>query len=259
MLRLRRFGEARSRRQSAHRHSPRLLCVSLSLRLLALKMKTLLLLPFFSSIVFAGSNADKILTEYYQAVSSEISQNTQSLGMDGVLEKYDELGKKYLLANKEDLHKKAVEDYLNLPELDFVVLEKQERIAWIQSSQFKKGNTIEPGLAKTPLDQVVLFFSESGYNIPPFDRTVLATLWWDPVKAARTIRELSFRRHLPPTDVEQRKFIEQYTPPMLFRLGKDGEHPCIAFFDGRELFALDLTYMKEGLYALAALKWVKMK
>jgi len=226
-------------------------------------MKILLLLV---AAVFLGScmacaetPAEKALVQYYQADAKEITPNVQSLGIDGVLRKYDELGTKYLLANKEDLHKKAVEDYLKLPELKFAILEKQERIAWIESRQFRRGDAIEPGLAKTPLDQVVLFFAEYGYSIPPFDRTVLATLWWDPVKAARTIRELSFRRYLPPEDVEHRKFLEQYTAPMLFRLGKDGENPCVIFFDGQELFALDLIYLKEGIYALKALKWVKIK
>ena len=109
------------------------------------------------------------------------------------------------------------------------------------------------------MDQIVLIFCEAGYGIPPFNRTVLATLWWDPVRAGRTIRELTFRRHLQPDDVERRKFIEQYSPPLVFRTGSDAEHPAVAFFDGQEYFVTELKYMDEGIYALTALKWFRMK
>jgi hypothetical protein len=223
------------------------------------KMKRLILLPLLTSWAFAEP-VDKILTDYYRAVATEIAKDPRSLGgMEGLLKKYEELGKEHLLKNKEALHKKAVADYLALPILEFAVLEKEERIAWIKASKFDDGKTVRPELAKTALDNVVLMFSESGYEIPPFNRTVFSTLWWSPVKAARTVRELSFRRHLEPKDVERRKFVEQHSPPLIFRIGDDGEKPCIVFFDGAELFALNLQYMEDGIYCVSALKWVKLK
>ena len=87
-------------------------------------MKRPLLLPLLLGFAFqlstalAATDADKILTAYYTLVGKEIAANPKSLGMDGVLQKYDDLGKKMLLANKDVLHKKAVQDYLALPVLD---------------------------------------------------------------------------------------------------------------------------------------------
>jgi len=225
-------------------------------------MKKLLLLPFLLSIALAAEpqqDADKILSDYYKAVAKEIAADPKSLGMDEVLKRYDDLGKKLLLANKAVLHKKAVADYLALPLMDAKTFDKLDRIAWKESKTFEDGKVVKPGLAKDDMDKIVLFFSESGYGIPPFDKTVFATLWWNPIRAGSTIRELTFRQHLPPDDTERRKFIEQYSPPLLYRTNADGEHPAIAFFDGQEYFVTELKYMDEGIYALTALKWFRVK
>jgi hypothetical protein len=223
-------------------------------------MKILVALQLLTSIAFGASEADTVLTNYYKAVAAQIGKDPRSLGgMDGVLKKYDELGQEFLLKNKDVLHRKAVADYLNLPALDFGALEEQERIVWKNASAFIDGDTVNVGAAKDDMDQTVLMFCEAGYGIPPFDQTVLATLWWDPQRAARTLRELILRRHLPPEDVERRKFVEQYSPPLVFRSGTNGEMPGIAFFDGKEIFAVELKHIDAGIYALAAIKWVRMK
>ncbi len=223
-------------------------------------MKCLLIFPFLVSFVLAQPSADEILADYYKEVGLKIAKNPGELGsMDGILKKYEELGKKHLFKNKETLHKKAVKDYLALPELTFTELKNEEKIAWIENSKFVKGDVIDHSLVKTGLENLTLMFDKSGYGNIPFDRHVLSTQWWSPKKVVKTVRELAYNEHLKPNDIERRKFVEQYNSPLFYRVGNDGEAPCIVMFDGLELFAVNLKYVEQGIYCVTALKWVKLK
>ncbi len=200
--------------------------------------------------------ADEIIDQYMQAVQKEIGENPRALGQDGVLRKFEELGKKHLLKNKEILHRKAAEQYVKLDELKLSgVLAQIKQTP--RAEQRGREIVISPNDDK--LKQMVQMFSEGGYGVPPFGRHVLATRWWDPEVAARTIRELTFRHMLDKDESEKRKFLEQYAPPRIYRANGDAETPVIVFYDGQEVFVVELKYIQEGIYVATSLAWSKPK
>jgi len=223
--------------------------------------KSLLLFLFLTSVcAYAASDADKILSDYYRAVAKEIGDNPRKLGgQDAILTKYEELGEKYLLANKTALHKKAAEIFTSLPRLEGVDIEKLKRIAWKDSKQFIDGDAVRYDKTKDKLDDLILSFHEYSYGVPPFSRHLFVTRWWNPVEAGQRLRELVFKKQLSREDLERRNFNEQFSPPLVYRMNDDVEKPSIAFFDGREYFILELKYTDVGIYSLAALKWVSEK
>ena len=103
-------------------------------------------------------------------------------------------------------------------------------------------------------EEMVTMFCEPGYNIPPFDRHALATRWWDPQVAADTIRELTFKQGLSEDEVAKRKFMEQYAPPAVYRINDDPKQLMFVYVDGKEAFAIELTYTKHGKYAPRSLR-----
>lgn len=207
-----------------------------------------------------GQNADVVIYNYLREVQKTIGKDPRALGQEGILRKFHELGQKHLLKNKEVLHRKASKDYLRLDELTFIKPDGKKRIVWRTVDEFrgKHGEIIVP----PPADQAGQFlsmFMEEGYGIPPFDRHAIATTWWDPVVAARTIRELAFRQRLGREESDKRQFLEQFAAPRLYRLSDDPNKPSVAFLDGRELFVADLEYTEIGIYALRGLRWVKLE
>ena len=225
-------------------------------------MKKLLfsLLCLINVSIYAAFEADKILSDYYRAVAREIGDNPRKLGgQDAILAKYEELGEKYLLANKAVLHKKAAEIFANLPLMEGVTIEKLKRIAWKDSKQFIDGNAVRYDKTKDKLDELILMFHEYNYGITPFDRHLFVTRWWNPVEVGQRLRELVFKKQLSREDLERRNFIEQFSPPLVYRMNDDVKKPSIAFFDGREYFVVELKYIDEGIYTLVILKWVTEK
>jgi hypothetical protein len=184
-------------------------------------------------------DADAILRAYVVDVAEKIGENPRALGsQDAILKKYQELGEKHLLANKEILHKKAATDYLKLdvwsPPKNYVIKPRPE--------------------SAEALKEFEDIFSK-GYGVPPYDYHVFATLWWDPQHAAKVLRELVTKRLFSRDDVERRKFLEQFVAPRVYRQNGDGEHPVICYFDGKELCVVKLAYTEIGIYALEKLEW----
>ena len=183
--------------------------------------------------------AEKVIRTYLNEVAKEIGTDPRSLGgMEEVLKKFHELGEKHLLANKEILHGKAAADYKKLD-------------VW----KVRPGYELKPKPQQVAkLKDIQLMFS-TGYGIPPYGRHSFATLWWEPLFAAKTIRELSFRQALTEDGVEKRKFMEQYAVPRVYRQSDDAEEPIISFYDGKELFVVSLKYTDVGIYALKKIEW----
>ena len=183
--------------------------------------------------------AEEVIRTYLNDVAKEIGENPRSLGgMDAVLKKFHELGEKHLLSNKEILHGKASADYKKLD-------------VW----KIRPGYVLKPKTEQVAkLKDIQLMFS-GGYGIPPYGRHSFATLWWEPLFAAKTIRELSFREVFTEDGFEKRKFMEQYAVPRVYRQSADAEKPIISFYDGKELFVVSLKYTDVGIYALKKIEW----
>lgn len=187
--------------------------------------------------------ADKVIRNYMIAVSDQIGGRLQELGsQDAILKKFEELGEKHLLANKDVLHSKAKAEYLKLQ-------------VWTM------GENVKLEAIKTDSKEIAEFqvIFSGGHGIPPYDRHTFTTKWWEPEFAAKTLRELVFRQALSEKEVERRKFIEQFSAPQLYRRNDDIEKPSLAYFDGKELFVVNLKYTELGIYALEKIEWFTYK
>lgn len=183
--------------------------------------------------------AEQILRGYMVAVADEIGGKLQELGgQEAVLKKFEELGKKHLLTNKDVLHKKAAADYLKL---DVWTLGEKQKLV--------------PTAKHDKSIQAFKDIFSGGHGIPPYDYRTLTTKWWDPEFVAKTLRELLFRQAFEKGEVERRKFIEQYLVPRLYRQNDDIEKPLLAYFDGKELVVFSLKYTEIGIYALENIEW----
>ena len=60
------------------------------------------------------------------------------------------------------------------------------------------------------------------------------------------------------TRIEKRKFLQQYAVPRMYRLSNDPENPSIGFYDGKELFVVDLDYADIEIYCLKGIRWVEI-
>jgi hypothetical protein len=158
---------------------------------------------------------------------------------DAGLLKLQELGEKHLLKNKEVLHKKASADYLRLP-------------LWKEDSTVKLEAIHKDDQA---LKHLVEAFGEKGYGIERRSWEYRTTLWWEPEVAATAVRQLAHRRILDHSDMVDKQVFANYAKPRIYRQGDDPEHPIIAFFDGTELFVVQLGYTKLGIYAVEGIDW----
>ncbi len=192
------------------------------------------------SLAAEPDRADAVIRAYLTDVAGQIGKDPRSLGgMDAVTKRFHELGEKHLLENKGILHKKAARDYLKLD-------------PWKLGAGYEMKSRRDEMKQLTEIEEI---FQKGGYGIPPYGRHTFATLWWDPHFAAKTLRELAFKRNLSKDEVEKRKFMEQYAAPRVYRQSDDPDKPAIAFFDGKELFVVRLIYTDVGIYALEKIEW----
>jgi hypothetical protein len=207
--------------------------------------------------VWAQEPADRVLQDYHRAIQSEVFSDYPNLSPEQIHRKMVDLGNACLLAHIEELHPRAVQRYMSLPELAGIKLEKLVRLGWCERKELLDGDVLRPELAKTPLDQVLVFFSPESLGTALQHRANPAA-WWDPVTAARDMQKMLFLRMLDEDDLGEREHIGRYAPNLMYRMNSDAEHPVVAFFDGRELLALQLCCHVTGQYTLQSIKWVMM-
>lgn len=183
--------------------------------------------------------ADEVIRNYMIAVTDQIGNRLEELGgQDAILRKFDELGEKHLLAHKDVLHTKAEADYLKL---EVWTLGENVKLEAIEAHAKAIGEFQE-------------IFS-GGLGVPPYDYRTFTTKWWETEFAAKTLRELIFRQALSEKEVGRRRFMEQFSAPRIYRRNDDIQKPSLAYFDGKELFVVNLKYTEHGIYALEKIEW----
>lgn len=190
-----------------------------------------------------GGDADTVWRRFLIEVHDTIGADPKAIGsQDEVLKRLDELGQKHLVPEFEALHVRARNQYLQLP--------------WLASDEYP--NTISLRLAReeamAALERV---FGTASYGMAPFDYHVSATLWWDPVFAARTIQSV-VQLQLTKEQRERRRYVEQFLSDQIYRQSDDAEKPVVVFFANRELLIIKLTYSSHGIYCLDAVNWLRI-
>ncbi|MFM2094925.1 MAG: hypothetical protein RIS70_2049 [Planctomycetota bacterium] len=188
-----------------------------------------------------GVDAEKVLREYLLEVQDAIGADPAALGtQNSVLLKLDEIGRKHFEPHKGLLHQRAAEDYGNLPQLPVDLLSGNVSLREGREEEFAAIESL---------------FHDDSVGKAPFDHHVIISQWWNPLYAAKTLRDVVADDLLRRDQKQRRRFVEQFVAPRLYRLSGNAEQPELVFFGGRELFIVRLAYLESGIYCLKSLDW----
>ncbi|MBM4003063.1 MAG: hypothetical protein FJ295_07200 [Planctomycetes bacterium] len=199
------------------------------------------LLPVAAAPPKGSELPETVLRHFLTEVHLGVGVDPRGAGsQNDVLLKIEALGESILKPEFERLHELAARQYLELP-----VLEAIDPGQWISK--------------RLLLDEIFTAvendFRAEARGKPPFDHHVLATQWWDPCYAARTLRDVVSRLLMSKDQLDRRRFMDQFAPPRVYRQSDDASKPVLAFWGSNELFSVQLEYDPSGIYVLKRLEW----
>jgi hypothetical protein len=184
---------------------------------------------------------ESVLRHFLNEVHLGVGVDPRGAGsQNDVLIKIEALGEAILRPEYEPLHELAARQYLQLPTLDAI-----DPALWISK--------------RLLLDEIFTAvendFRAAARGTAPFDHHVLASQWWDPCYAARTLRDVVSRLLMSKDQLDRRRFMEQFAPPRLYRQSDDASQPVLAFWGSNELIIVQLEFDPAGIYVLKRLDW----
>lgn len=191
----------------------------------------------------ATLSADEVVANFLKAVQTQVMPKAKELEYDGVLKECEKLGERLLKPHHKILHEKAKERIHHLTKLNFIDISKLKPAYPDKSKDLK---------------QFAEFFLKKGYGVPPFSRHVQAWNWWDPIAAAKTLRDIMIVQTVSDQEYQQRQLFERLNTPRFFKLADATETPEIAILDGKEIFIVKLEYSDLGIYSLKSIQWLKV-